>query len=506
MISRELEAEIVRLHQVEGWPVGTIASQLDVHRDAVKRALEQRGIPRPRRPRPSRFDAYLPFVLDTLKRYPRITASRLYEMCRQRGYQGGPDHFRHMVARHRPPRPVEAYLRMTALPGEQGQVDWGHFGKLQIGRAERSLMGFVVVLSYSRAIHLRFFLDQQASNFLRGHQSAFDAFGGIPRVLLYDNLKSAVLERRGDAIRFNPLLIDFAAHHGFEVRPVAVARGNEKGRVERAIRYIRSSFIPARKWRDLDDLNAQAQEWCEGLTMQRPWPDDKTRTVAEAFAEEQPKLLPLPGTSFATEDQKSARVGKTPYVRFDRNDYSVPHKLTRRVLEIRATLDRVRILAGAEVVAEHRRSFDRGQRIEDPAHVAGLKKAKGEMRRHRGMDRLTRAVPSSQQLFVRLAERGANLGRATQLALRLLDEYGSAALERAAREALEADVVDYHALRCILEREQHAAGKQPPVTPTLPDDPRVRDLAVSPPDLKRYDDLARAPQQPAQEGGDVQAK
>jgi transposase len=506
MISRELEAEIIRLHHVEDWPIGTIASQLHVHHEAVKRALKQHRMPRPRRPRPSRFDAYLPFVLDTLNRYPRITAGRLYEMCRQRGYQGGPDHFRHMVARHRAPRPAEAYLRMTTLPGEQGQVDWGHFGKLQIGRAERPLMGFVLVLSYSRAIHLRFFLDQQGSNFLRGHQSAFEAFGGVPRVLLYDNLKSAVLERRGDAIRFNPLLIDFAAHHGFEARPVAVARGNEKGRVERAIRYVRSSFMPARTWRDLDDLNAQAQEWCEGLTMQRPWPDDKTRTVAAAFAEEQPKLLPLPQTSFVTEDHKSARVGKTPYVRFDRNDYSVPHKLTRRTLEIRATQDRVRVLNGSDVVADHPRSFDRGQRIEDPAHVVELKKAKGEMRRHRGMDRLTRAVPSSQQLFVRLAERGLNLGRATQLALRLLDEYGSAALERAAREAIDAGVVDYHALRCILERDQHAAGKQPPVPPTLPDDPRVRGLAVSPPDLKRYDDLARPAQQPPQEETDAQAQ
>lgn len=506
MISRELEAEIVRLHQVESWPVGTIASQLHVHHDAVKRVLAQRGMPRPSRPRVSRFDAYLPFVLDTLKRYPRITASRVYEMCRQRGYQGGPDHFRHMVARHRPPRPSEAYLRMTALPGEQGQVDWGHFGKLQIGRAERPLMGFVLVLSYSRAIHLRFFVDQKGSNFLRGHQSAFEAFGGVPRVLLYDNLKSAVLERRGDAIRFNPLLIDFATHHGFEPRPVAVARGNEKGRVERAIRYIRSSFMPARKWRDLDDLNAQAREWCEGLTMQRPWPDDKTRTVAEAFAEEQPKLLPVPQTSFVTEDQASGRIGKTPYVRFDRNDYSVPHQLTRHTFEIRATLERVRVLVGSEVVADHPRSFDRGQRIEDPIHLDGLKKAKGEMRRHRGMDRLTRAVPSSQQLFVRVAERGLNLGRATQLALRLLDEYGSAALERATREALEADVVDYHALRCIIERDQHAAGKRPPLPPTLPDDPRVRGLAVSPPDLKRYDDLTQPPQHSDPEDSDAQAQ
>src|SRR5437762_10214503 len=109
-------------------------------------------------------------------------------------------------------------------------------------------MAFVMVLSFSRKIFLHFCLNQQMANFLRGHEAAFAAFSGIPRVLLYDNLRSAVLERSGDAIRFNPELLEFAAHYRFEPRPVAVARGNEKGRVERAIRYIRDAFFAARTW------------------------------------------------------------------------------------------------------------------------------------------------------------------------------------------------------------------------------------------------------------------
>ena len=133
----------------------------------------------------------------------------------------------------RPRPPAEAYLRLRTLPGEQTQVDWGHFGHLQIGRARRPLMGFVMVLSYSRRIFLRFCLDARMDSFLRGHVEAFIAFGGLARTLLYDNLKSAVLERVGDAVRFNPELLAFAAHYCYEPRPVAVARGNQKGRVER---------------------------------------------------------------------------------------------------------------------------------------------------------------------------------------------------------------------------------------------------------------------------------
>ena len=150
-------------------------------------------------------------------------------MVGERGYVGSASHFRRLVAGMRPRRPAEAYLRLRTLPGEQAQVDWAHFGHLQIGRARRPLMAFVMVLSHSRMIFLRFFLDARMDSFLRGHVEAFAAFNGVSRVLLYDNLKSAVLERQGDAIRFNPALLAFAAHYRFEPRPVGVARGNDRG-------------------------------------------------------------------------------------------------------------------------------------------------------------------------------------------------------------------------------------------------------------------------------------
>ena len=190
-------------------------------------------------------------------------------MVCERGYRGSGDHFRHLIACYRPRPAAEAYLRLRSLPGEQGQVDWGHFGHLMIGRARRPLMAFVVVLSYSRQIFLRFFLDARMENFLRGHVGAFTAWNGCPRVLLYNNLKSAVLERQGDAIRFHPTLIAFAAHYRYDPRPVAVARGNEKGRVERAIRYVRDNFFAARKFTDLDGLNVQAEVWCHGMAADR---------------------------------------------------------------------------------------------------------------------------------------------------------------------------------------------------------------------------------------------
>jgi hypothetical protein len=193
-------------------------------------------------------------------------------------------------------------------------------------------------------------------SFLAGHAGAWAAWSGLPRVVLYDNLKSAVLERRGDAIRFNPTLLAFAAHHRYEPRPVAVCRGNEKGRVERAIRFVRENFFAARKFVDLNDLNAQAALWCAGPAADRPCREEPTITVREAFAREQPSLLALPANPYPCELQLAVKVNKTPYVRFDLNDYTIPHTHVRRTLTVRADPHQVRILAGADLLATHVRS------------------------------------------------------------------------------------------------------------------------------------------------------
>src|SRR6202046_3995750 len=331
-IPPELEAQILRYYHVEKWRIGTIARQLRVHPETVARVLAQAGLPRIGGPRrPLMIDPYLPFIREMLAKFPTLTASRLHAMVWERGYRGGPSRFRAIIACHRPRPKAEAYLRLRTLPGEQAQCDWAHFGHLVIVRARRPLMAFVLVLSYSRQIFLRFFLDARMENFLRGHVAAFEAWQGVPRVLLYDNLKSAVLERRGDAIRFHPTLLGFAGHYRYEPRPVAIARGNEKGLVERAIRYVRDAFFAARTFTDLDDLNAQAEAWCNGLAGDRRCPGEPDCTVREVFADEAPRLLPLPDNPAPLLERVAVKVGKTPYVRFDLNDYSVPHIHVRRV-------------------------------------------------------------------------------------------------------------------------------------------------------------------------------
>jgi transposase len=491
MIPKDTEAEIVRLFHGEKWPVGTIASQLGVHHTTVQRVLGKIGVePKIVAPRPSMADPFVPFIVEQLEKYPRLRASRLFEMVKARGYPGGGDHFRRVVGRHRPRKAAEAFQRLKTLPGEQAQVDWAHFGKLRVGQAERPLWAFVMVLSYSRRLFLRFFAGASMPYFLRGHVDAFDSLGGVARVLLYDNLKSAVLERRGDAIRFHPTLLALAAHYRFEPRPVAVARGNEKGRVERAIRYIRDAFFAARDFVDLADLNRQADEWAMTRAAQRPWVEDRTRTVRDAFADEKDKLLPIPAAPFPTHERVEVEIGKTPYARFDLNDYSVPHDRTQRTLVVLADLDTVRIADGNDIVATHGRSWDRGQQIENAAHLERLVEEKRRARHHRGLDRLAKAAPSSQTFLRIVAEQGHNLGSTTSRLLQLLDAVGPGELEEALVEALERDAIHVGAVRQITDRRRSQRGLPPPVSIPVARG-KHGDLVVTPHALSTYDALKK---------------
>ena len=331
MIDKETHAKIRHLFYAEHWKIGTIAHELGLHPDTVRKAIESDGFNRDRVLRPRATDPYVEFIRATLEKYPGLRATRIYHMIRDRGYTGSVIQLRRVVALLRP-IPKEPFLRLRTFPGEQGQVDWAHFGEVIVGRARRRLSCFVITLSYSRALYLEFFFDQTIENFLRGHVHAFEAWTGQPRIILYDNLRSAVLERRGDQIHFHPRLLDLCAHYHFAPRPCQVRASNQKGRVERAIRYIRDSFFAARSFTRLEDFNQQAILWRDQVAHRRPWPGDDSRTVEQAFEEEKPRLLPLPTHPFETDLVLPIQSRKTIYVRFDLNDYSIPPDAVGRPL------------------------------------------------------------------------------------------------------------------------------------------------------------------------------
>src|SRR5260370_92374 len=485
MISPETRARIRRYFYAEHWKIGTIAGELGIHPDAVGNAIESERFKSAKPLQASIVDPYLEFIRLTLEQQPRLRATRIYPMIRDRGYRGGIVQLRRAVARLRPQN-REAFLQLQMFPGEQAQVDWAHFGHVMVGRAKRALSCFVMTLSYSRALYLEFFFDQTMENFLRGHVRAFEAWAGQPRVILYDNLKSAVLERRGNQIQFHPRLIELSGHEHFAPLPCEVRAGNQKGRVERAIRYVRDSFWAGRTFTTLAECNRQALLWRDQVAHQRRWPGGDNRTVAEVFADEQPRLLAAAQHPFPTDRIEIVHSRQTIYVRFDLNDYSIPPQAVGRQLTLVASDTSLRILDGSVEIARHVRSYDRHQSVLDPAHQDAVLKSKRKAFHSTPAGRLEQAVPESRTFLDQAFAQGEQAGTQTAQLMKLLDQYGATALRLAIVETLELHTPRASSVAFLLRRQPRSI----PLPIDLSRHPQPQPLHLRPHHLAPYDELA----------------
>jgi hypothetical protein len=264
--------------------------------------------------------------------------------------------------------------------------------------------------------------------------------------------------------------------------------------VERAIRYVRESFWAGRSFTTLPECNRQALRWRNEVAHRRPWPGDNTRTVAQAFAEEQPRLLPLPVHPFDTDRILLLRPPKTIYVRFDLNDYSIPPEALGRPLTLVASDSVVRILEGTQEIARHQRSYDRHQEVLHPPHQQALLQLKRKAFNSTPGGRLPQTVPESETLLDEAFARGESAGRQTAQLLKLLDLYGAAALRSAIREALKRDTPRASSVAFLLRQQQQKASV--PVRVDLSRHPQAQSIDVQPHDLETYDELTRHREEP----------
>jgi transposase len=492
MISSEIEKKILYFHAHERWNIGTIARTLRVHPETVRRVLAGAGLKKEATEpqRKSLVEPYFSFIKEELERHPRLTAARLFLMCQERGYKGGSDHFRTMVRRIRPEKRREAFARLETSMGEQGQVDWGSFGKISVPNGVRTLSCFVMVLSWSRAIYLEFFYEQTMSAFLEGHSHALEWFGGIPRILLYDNLKSVVLERVGNIIRFNPNFMEYANEIGFEPRPVAVRRGNEKGRVERAIRYIRDNFFAGRSFKSIEDLNEQARIWRENTSLERKHQGSINMTVKQAFEIEQPTLRRLPAQMPLTFETFLTKVPKVPEIRIDGNDYAVPGDYVYKQVQVRLSQRKVIVDYADNKVAEHTRSWEKRRFIDEQGFMKQVVESKGKAFEDGTKSRLLRMLPNLELFLIGAKEERFSLGSIVAAIDRLVDSYGPQMVDKALKEALQNAQFHSGSITLILEREKQ--GQVVPLPLILPKSLQSKKSFVKPHAIETYNALREA--------------
>lgn len=487
MITLEVRAQIRRLVLVEKLPIETVARRFGVHHSTVRRAVadEMASV---EKPRPSIVDPFKPYIVDRLTEHPDLTVTRLLADVRARGYPGGVAQLRRYVTQVRTPRSRKAYLRVETEPGEQAQVDWGHFGRMRIGRTQRPLSAFAMVLSWSRALFVDFSLDQRMETFCAMHRRALESFGGIPRRILYDNLKTVVLHHAGSTVQFNPRFMAFAGHYLFEPVAAPVRYPEAKGRVEGAIKYLRHSFFYGRTFSSLADVREQVARWCEETANARLHATTRERPQDRLLIE-RTRLRALPDHSFDTDVVDTAIVSKECRVSLDANAYSVPPEYVGKTVEVRATETKVRILLEGQEIASHERCWERRRFIEHPDHLAKLLERRPGAQLSRSRDRIAGLCPEAPMYLREVARSRRSLKVEIEKLTRLLVRYGPAELATGITVALTQRKFGAAFVRTLMDQARFAQGHPEPAEPVLTGNSAADSLVVEPHSMETYDAL-----------------
>lgn len=358
---------ILDLHR-QGLKISMIARQLGIDRKTVRKYLARDvGIPAygPRQPRKRLIDGHVDYLKQRLDAYPGLTAQRLMREIGERGYKGGYSTVRDVVRELRPPGSGRGFaVRFETPPGHQAQVDFAQFQVRFTDQPDKVQIVwlFSMVLGFSRLIWARFAYRQTLQTVLACHRAAFEAIGGVPREILYDRMKTAVIgEDEEGRVVYNRALCDLAGHYGFLPKACRPYRPETKGKVERPFRYIREDFFLGTVFRDIDDLNAQLARWLVDVANARVHATTG-RVVHEAFAEERPTLQSLPLIPFGSVLKLERRISHEGMVSVAGNYYSVPDATRRRMVEVHSLADEIQIFEGDLLIARHPMLDGRRQR------------------------------------------------------------------------------------------------------------------------------------------------
>lgn len=488
MIDYATFQQIRLLHDQQHLNAAQIAHSLKLHWQTVRkwmlRPRYERRAAAPRTRRAGKLDAFKGMVVRLLESHP-YTSAQLLTRLRAEGYTGGYSILKDFVRVVRPHR-EPAFLTLHFAPGQCAQVDWGSWQSLRVGETRRALSFFVFVLCWSRKMYVEFTFGQSQELWLACHQHAFEYLDHlVPAALMCDNLKTAVLGRPAGAPPvLNPTYLDFARHHGFEIRPCGPRRGNEKGRVEAGVAYVKKNFLAGRTLSDLAALNAEVRLWLDTVANVRVH-GETHRQPAAMFREEKASLRPLPAQPYDAARVLPVAVSNRCRVTVETNRYSVPAAYASARLTLKLYAERLCLFDGIKLVAEHRRCFDRHQDLEHPEHAAGLIQDRQQARSQQLLLQFLRLTPQARAYHEQLADRRVNARAHVQKIVALSEIFGVEVTARAIEDAHALGAYSCEYIANLLEQRRRCLPTPGALHLTRQSD--LLDLELPAPDLSLYE-------------------
>lgn len=484
MIDYETYVRIRNYFTRDGLNYSQIADELNLdHRTVARWANEERYLPRRPAKRPSKLDPFKNDIVRMLEKHS-YSARQIFQRVQQNGFDGGITIVTDYVRKIRPPK-TKPYLKLGFAPGECAQADWGSYGNVRVGSTSRRFSFFVMVLCHSRMMYVEFTVSQTMEHFLGCHQNAFHFFGSVPRKIMVDNLKSAVLKRTlGKDPVFNPRYMDFARHYGFKIVPCNVGKGNEKGIVENAVGYVKKNLLNGLDISDFKIMKPFVQHWLDTVANVRQHGETGRRPV-DMFADEKQSLQPLPIEPHDVGVVKQARASRQFRVTIDTNRYSVPAQLAGVGLTVKLYPDRLCFYHENKLVARHVRSYDRRQDYEHPDHPKVLLAQRRRARDQKIFMRFLSLSGKAQEYYRQMENRRMNPVHHIRQIVALSEIYPSEQVTRAIEDAFHFKAFSCDYIANLLERRSRQVKEPGALHLTRQSD--LLDLTISEPDLSIYD-------------------
>lgn len=432
----------------------------------------------------TKIGAYEPMICKALTEYPGYSAQQMYQMILEHGYDGKYTQVKEFVRSVRP-KMQKAFLSINYPPGAAAQVDWGEApGSYEVEGVRRKVYFFVMTMCYSRKIYVQFTLGCAREHFDECHRNAFEYFGGVPKKVIVDNCKTAILSNeKGRNFVPNPAYAAFAAYYGFKIEACTPGRPNEKGGVENGVKYVKGNFLKGRKRGLFEALNPDVKNWLEKTANARKH-GTTGRVPTQVHEEELPHLGSLPLIPYDCCRIESRKVSKFFTVDCVKNRYSVPPQYIGKNVNLHIYPQTIDIYHERKLIAEHLRSYQKSQLFMHEEHERELLSQRRRVRDHEYERLFLRLTPQAEPFLRMLKQKRLSWGSHLRRIWAFATIYGEEHLARAIADAVSWKSCDADCVQNILESSIRLLPEAGPLH--VSHKTHLLDLTIDQPNLSIY--------------------